>query len=395
MRRLAIHFVTALLIALALAPATPAMAQNDPVTGFFRFMFGQPRQPQRIEAPPAEAPKKASKPAEPKIVETPKNPNAQVVLVVGDVLAQGVGTGLQMAFAEDPTLLVVAKTRGGAALTRDGDADWGKQAQKIFAETKADFIVTTIGVNDWLPIAQPGAKSAEPGTEEWNRLYAERLDRWIAQLKATGRPFWWVGLPPTADSELGPTKRAAFAAFLASLNDLAKPRVEAAGGTFVDIWTAFTDEDGHFAASGPDIDGKLKRLRASDGILFTRAGQRKIAYFIEPDIRQLARGEPLVPPEPKDEKVVTPTQPTQPALPGALPQLPPAPWATVGPVMPLDGATVGGDTTLAGGSPSKPAATVLPGGYPVGATPAHRRLVEGQPIDAPAGRVDAISRRTP
>ena len=394
MRRLATYLITAFLIVLASLAATPAQAQNDPVTGFFRFMFGQPRQPQRIEIPPIDQPKKPSKPAEPKIVETPKNPDARVVLVIGDIHAQGVATGLQMAFAEEPTLVVAAKTRAGAALTRDGEAEWGKTAQKILAETPADFIVTSIGVNDWLPIAQAGAKSAEPGTEEWNRLYGERLDRWIAQLRAVGKPFWWVGLPPTADSELGPTKRAAFAAFLSSLNDLAKPRVEAAGGTFVDIWTAFTDEEGHFTATGPDIDGKPKRLRASDGILFTRAGQRKIAYFVEPDIRHLMRGGPLPTLEPKEEKVVAPV-PVQPVLPGALPQLPPAPWATIGPVTPLDGAAPGGDLSLAGGAQAKSAPAALPGGYPVGATPAHRRFVEGQPIDAPAGRVDAITRRGP
>ena len=194
--------------------ATPAAAQNDPVTGFFRFIFGQPRQPQQIPlAPSPEQPRKKAPPAEPKIVEVPKRPDAQIVLVIGDIQAQGIGTGLQMAFAEEPSLVVVTKTRGGGGLTRDGEQEWGKQAQKFLAETRADFIVTSIGVNDWLPIAQPGAKSLEIGSDEWNRVYGERIDRWIAQVKATGKPFWWVGHPPTADTELGPTRRAAFAGF--------------------------------------------------------------------------------------------------------------------------------------------------------------------------------------
>jgi len=393
MRRICAILFTVLCLGLV---ATPASAQNDPVTGFFRMIFGPPgpRQPaQPVQIAPPEAVKKPTKPAEPKIVETPKNPDAQIVLVIGDVQAQGLGTGLQMAFAEDPSIVVVTKTRASAGLTRDGDAEWSRQAQKILAETKADFIVTTIGINDWQTITQPGGKPLEIGSEEWNRVYGERLDRWIAQLKATGKHFWWVGHPPTADTELGPTRRAAFAGFLSSLNDMIRPRVQAAGGTFVDVWTAFTDEDGHYTSTGPDVDGQVKRLRAADGILFTRAGQRKLAFFVEADLRHLMRGEvPTVPEEPKEEKLPAPRV-EEPII-GGPPALPPAPWATVGPVIPLDGAPPGAETTLAGAPGAKPA-TALPGGYPVTATPAWRRLVEGLPIDAPSGRVDAFTRRTP
>lgn len=384
--------ISALIFALAGLVAEPAAAQ-DPVGGFFRFLFGQPRQPQPIQVLPAEPPKKKA-PAEPKIVEAPKNPNAQVVLVLGDVQAQGVGVGLQMAFADEPSIVVVSKTRATAGLTRDGESEWGKHAQKILAENKADFIVTSIGINDWQSIAQPGAKPLEPGSEEWNRVYGERLDRYVAQLKATGKPFWWIGHPPTADPELGPTRRAAYSGFLSSLNDLIRPRVQAAGGTFVDIWTAFTDEDGRYTQTGPDLDGQVKRLRASDGILFTRAGQRKIAFFVEADLHRLIlRGElPVTPEEPREEKIVAP-KPEDIML-GGPPPLPPAPWASVGPVIPLDGGPPNGETVLAGAAGAK-MPEVMPGGYPIAATPAHHRFVEGLPIEAPAGRVDAIAGRRP
>lgn len=394
MRRICAILISVLFLALT---ATPASAQNDPLTGFLRSIFGQPGPTRAPQAPipitPPEQPKRPSKPAEPKIVEAPKSPTAQIVLVIGDIQAQGLGFGLQMAFADEPSIAVVTKTRATAGLTRDGDGEWGKQAQKILAETKADFIVTTIGINDWQAISPPGGKPLEIGSEDWNRVYAERLDHWIAQLKATGKPFWWVGHPPTADTEFGPTRRAAFAAFLSSLNDMIRPRVQAAGGTFVDVWTAFTDEEGHYTQTGPDIDGQVKRLRAADGILFTRAGQRKLAFFVEADLRHLKRGElPAVPEEPKEEKPPAPRV-EEPVI-GGPPALPPAPWATVGPVIPLDGAPPGAETTLAG-APGAKAPTTLPGGYPVVATPAWRRLVEGLPIEAPSGRVDSFVRRTP
>ena len=79
---------------------------------------------------------------------------------------------------------------------------------------------------------------------------------------------------------------------------------------------------------------------------------------------------------------------------GAPPPLPPAPWATPGPVVPLNDPAPGAETALVGGLDRTPP-TALPGGYPVAATPAHRLLVEGLPLDPPAGRVDAGVRRLP
>ena len=404
---------TAILMAVAIFLAAlsslPAAAQNDPLGGLFRAIFGTrqraapppPAMPMQQQLRPMALPPGVVDPlappkkkVEPKIVEAPKAPDAQVALVIGDIEAQGLAYGLQMAFAEDPSLAIVAKARAASGLTRESDGEWSTLAPKVLAENKADFVVVMLGVNDFQTIPVPGAKGLKPESEEWTRIYGERLDRLIGQIRATGKPFWWVGLPPTADPDLKPTARAAYAAFLSSLNDLARPRVQAAGGTFVDIWTAFTDEEGHYTPTGPDIEGQIKKLRATDGILFTRAGQRKLAFFVETAIRKVMRGEgapPLVtlPEEPRSEPK------GEEAIIAGPPPLPPAPWTQVGPVIPL-GRVAGpdGDGGLAGGPTGAPAARALPGGFPLAATPAHRRLVEGLPIDPPIGRVDDIARRT-
>jgi hypothetical protein len=263
--------------------AAPASAQVDPIGGFFRAIFGVPHQqrreyrvpmPQEQLAPPKRR-------SEPKIVETQKDPDARTVLVIGDIEAQGLGNGLQMAFADEPSIIVATRARNASGLTRDGDGEWSSLVTKVLADNKADFVVVMIGVNDWQTIPVPGAKGLEAGSEEWTRIYGERLDKLIGQIRATGKRFWWVGLPPTSDPDRRPTARAAYAAFLSSLNDLVRPRVQAAGGGFVDIWDAFTDEEGHYTPTGPDIEGQTKKLRTNDGVLFTRAGQRKLAFFVE------------------------------------------------------------------------------------------------------------------
>lgn len=382
------------LAALIVLDAAPVRAQ-DPVTGFFDMLFGVRRQP---AAGPAGAPiapdqkKKPTAPAEPKIVEAPKNPDAQTVLVVGDIEAVGLAEGLRIAFAEEAELQVVAKTRATAGLVRDGEAEWLGQLPKYLAEGKPDFVVSMIGINDWQPITV-GGKSLEPGSDEWDRVYGERIDRHLAALRATGKPFWWVGLPPTADVDLGPTRRAAFSAFLSSLNDLARPRVASAGGTFVDIWSAFTDEEGHYTQMGPDVDGQVKRLRLNDGILFTRAGRRKLAFFVESGILRMKRGQIAAPDAGRTPELPTAQPKTEEIIVGAPPPLPPAPWAKAGPMVPLNEPAPGTETVLVAPGAAEPA--FLPGGYPVAASPARRLMVEGLPLDPPPGRVDAGARRLP
>ena len=387
-------WATIVVLLLAFPTAIAPVRAQDPISGFFNMLFsgGRRQPPPRDATAPSEEPqsKKARAPAEPRIVETPKNADAQTVLVLGDIEASGLANGLQMAFAEEPALQVVAKIKNSTGLTREGDGDWISQAPKLIGDAKPDFVVSMIGINDWQTISAAGVK-LEAGSEEWNKIYAERIDRYVAVLRASGKPFWWVGLPPTADADLGPTRRAAFSAFLSSLNDLARPRVVAAGGTFVDVWAAFTDEEGHYTQMGPDVEGQVKRLRMNDGILFTRTGRRKLAFFVESGILRLKRGEAPIAIAPEAPKV----QPkAEEDIVGAPPALPPPPWAMAGPAMPLDGPAPVAETALAGGSDRTPP-QALPGGYPVAATPGHRRLVDGLPLDPPAGRVDTGVRRAP
>ena len=97
-------------------------------------------------------------------------------------------------------------------------------------------------------------------------------------LKVFGRPFFWVSAPPMRSSSASGD--------MDYLNGLYKPAVTAAGGHYIDIWNGFTDDNGNYTSSGPDVDGQLRALRSSDGINFTRAGRLKLAFFVEREIRK-------------------------------------------------------------------------------------------------------------
>ena len=115
----------------------------------------------------------------------------------------------------------------------------------------------------------------------------------IAVLKTKGVPVLWVGLPAVR----GP-KATADMLFLDSLYREAAGK---AGITYVDVWDGFVDEAGRFLQQGPDFEGQIRQLRSYDGVYFTKAGARKLAHYVEREIKRLlaSRSAPIaLPTEP-------------------------------------------------------------------------------------------------
>jgi hypothetical protein len=202
-------------------------------------------------------------------------------------------------------------------------------------------------------------------SEKWGELYARRVDEMIGVLKARNVPVFWVGLPSVRGTRA--TSEAVY------LNDLYRGRAEKAGIVYVDIWDGFVDEAGNYNNYGPDFEGQTRRLRAGDGAHFTRAGARKLAHYVEREIRRvmLARAAPVATPLPQEPE---PDAKAPPAA--AAPGLPPRPIAS--PVMSLTAPKGAGDALL-GATPVRATA---------GDSVATRVLIRGEPIEAPAGRAD-------
>ncbi len=397
------------------APAPPRRVQRPP----------RVERPPPVERPPedfSKAPPPSRKEAEPAIS----------VLVLGDSMADWLAYGLEDAFSDTPELGVTRRHRTGSGLLRgEGrDAyDWVQGAKDVLARDKADFVVMMIGLGDRHPIrerqparanqpagqkpsepakpseapkatdpAKPAeaAKPAEsakagepqeaevpapeqpatappesgrPGTlvsyefrsDKWVEFYSRRIDETIAALKAKRVPVIWVGLPPIR----GTRPRAE----LSFLNEMYKARAEKAGIVFVDAWDGFMDESGEFSNSGPDILGQNRRLRAGDGVHFTKAGARKLAHYVEREIRRLlSRATPVALPVPDE-----------PQKPAAVPQPSgPAPRPVAGPVVPLTGHTPAAEKLLGSAGQGNFTADSV----------AVRVLVKGEPVEAPTGRAD-------
>eukprot|EP01035_Chromulina_nebulosa_P057283 gene57283-78489_t len=135
-----------------------------------------------------------------------------------------------------------------------------------------------LGANDRQAINVGGQKE-KFRSEDWTNEYERRIAALVAVANNNKIPFLWTGLPSF--------KSPALSTDAATLNSLYREKVEQAGGTFIDIWDGFADEEGKFIASGSDLNGQPVRLRGSDGLSLTKAGKRKMAFYLENDMRRL------------------------------------------------------------------------------------------------------------
>jgi hypothetical protein len=330
-------------------------------------------------------------------------------------MADWLAYGLEDAFSDSPEIAIVRKNKAYSGLLHydaKSDLDWWHVARDILAQEKPSYVVMMLGVTDRQSIrerdlakeadkeakeqeekrkAEEAKKPAESGntsdqqaksaagkktgeedkskpspsgnlefrSEQWEKVYSRRIDETIAALKSKGVPVFWVGLPAIRG-----TKSTADASYL---NNLYRARAQRAGIVYIDVWDGFVDEDGRYTNYGPDYEGQQRKLRSPDGVFFTNAGARKLAHYVEREIRRYMAN-----------RVVS--LPSQSAAPVAAPPPPdkPAERPLAGPVVPLAALPSESDQLLGGKA----------GGRVHGDALANQVLVKGEPIRPQPGRAD-------
>src|SRR5262249_16534702 len=218
-------------------------------------------------------------------------PAREYILVFGDVMADQIAQGLADAFVNDgPEVAVSRKTKANSGFVRGDYYDWVGQAPTLLAKEKLTAIVVMLGVNDRQPLRDDqGAQ--EFRTDRWRELYGKRIEDFLAKLKDKNVPIFLVGLPSTRNPKLSTD--------VVYIDEILAERTRKVGGFYVDAWDGFVNDAGDFMATGPALDGQTRRLRAADGIHFTKAGQRKLAHYVERELIRLfdsrAGGQPAIP----------------------------------------------------------------------------------------------------
>jgi hypothetical protein len=384
--------------------------------GFFQQLFGpsnrrqeDPREYQTQAAPPADS---SRAPAPRKDSKADQFGATTSVVVLGDGMADWLAYGLEEAFADAPEIGIVRKNKINSGLLRydaRSDIDWWHAARDLLAQEKPNYVIMMLGVGDRQNIrAQDIAKEAEKKEAEkkaeapkdpaaspapanqaaqsadaedsessivapepagrrasgslefrgdqWEKIYSRRIDDTIAALKSKGVPVFWVGLP-----SIRGTKSTADTVYL---NDLYRARAEKAGAVYIDVWDGFVDEGGKYTNFGPDFEGQMRRLRSGDGVYFTKYGARKLAHYVERELRRYMsnRG-----------PVALPSGPMGPVPADGKPTARPL----AGPVVPLTLTSSSDELLGAAGGPAARADATAAG-----------VLVKGDAVAAPSGRAD-------
>ncbi len=213
----------------------------------------------------------------PRVVELAKEKNALVVAVFGDEYAEALAEGLTRAFYQVPSIRVADKHVDKSGLIDKTATDWPAKLAKDFETGRVDFAVIMLGLHDRAEITEEGEVIAFRG-DGWESAYRRRIEALLLSARDGAKPVYWVGLPPTKDPEMSKD--------FSHLNDLYRESVYAVGGRFIDIWDGFVDAEHQYSRQGPDIAGRTVALRRRDGIHFNKAGRRKLAYFVEREIRR-------------------------------------------------------------------------------------------------------------
>ena len=209
------------------------------------------------------------------VASVEKKSDARSVLVIGDFMANGLAKGLVDALAANANIKVVNASNGSSGLVRDDYYDWNKNTPNLVADNNASLILVMIGANDRQTIRKDG-KKIDVGKDAWKSAYEERVTAFADVLAGQGVPVIWLGLAPVSKTSLSRN----YSVF----NSMFRQKSELKRFKFVDVWNGFADEKGRYVARGPDINGQSRSLRGKSGLSFTKAGRRKLAFFVERDV---------------------------------------------------------------------------------------------------------------
>lgn len=200
------------------------------------------------------------------------------MIVVGDWFADGVLEGLVEGFGTDVRLNIERKVvRFSGIMRRDFESKAATFETDLGAQ-QANIIVVMTGEADRVSLRNDEGRRVPIASPEWVTEYKKRVDQLMRALKRKNAGVYWVGLPTLARVDANEQAQV--------MNESVRERAYLNGFKYIDATAGFTDESGGYSAYGPDLEGTIRVLRAKDGVHFTAAGNRKLAHFVEKEIRR-------------------------------------------------------------------------------------------------------------
>ena len=149
--------------------------------------------------------------------------------------------------------------------------DWHKKLYQLLKANKPDLVVADLGENDCAPVTDSNGPIARFGTSEWEKVYDERVRKFVKMVKDSGADSVMLGIPTMRDRN--------FSSQVEQLNGVLKGATEAAGGFYLDTWEFTADNKGNYVPN-LEYEGKDRMIRASDGVHFSKHGSEYMAFKI-------------------------------------------------------------------------------------------------------------------
>lgn len=210
------------------------------------------------------------------------------IAFIGDSMADGLWQGVTRTIAKNSCLKALVDTQrfgqNGTGLTRLDKFNWPREVLIIGRRYKADMYVVSLGLNDRNPILDPGGRNAQYRSNEWPKIYREKIEGLLKNATSMKASVLWLGIPSLRDAgsdKEAKEKNALYAAAITALND---PSVR-----YVEPWRIKPEGDDPFTTYGPGEDGKLIALRTPDGSHFTPAGYDLLGAYLYPKIVESLR----------------------------------------------------------------------------------------------------------
>jgi len=271
-------------VALAQDRIQIAQAEQPQRRTLFDVLFGRNKSAKETAPTKNTNTKRKSSPSittVPTIKMIEKEPDAKVILVVGDSLAIDLAKALDRFYAKETQLAIVSKGVGSSGFVRDDYYDWNAAIDDYLANLQFDLAVVAVGINDRQEIkAADGRHDALTGG--WRSEYERRLNLFLRKLGDANKPVIWMGLPPM--------RQTSYSKAMSQVTSIHRLAAFANGAEYVDIYERFVDENGGYTSYGPDLNGQNVLMRKSDGIHLSSAGSDKASFFIDKLIRQYYRG---------------------------------------------------------------------------------------------------------
>ena len=393
--RLGFAFLAIVASLFALTAQVRAENARTPYRGHRMFERGwQAEQEFQRQAPVVKRSRRSETPApDDSAEEAPaeKQDDARAVLVIGDFMASGLAQALADDYAQSPDVRIVDQTNGSSGLVRADFYDWPKEIGAIMDGVRPAVVVMMVGANDRQAMNVGGSKEASR-SDAWTAEYVRRVEAVTKAVAERKVPLVWVGQPAF--------RYASMASDMLAFDDIYQRVVEAAKGDYVDIWDGFVDENGAFRFTGADVNGQPVRLRSDDGITLSKAGKRKVAFYVEKPLNRILgraatpEGAPQADIAPGPDNALSPDRTAPISLSGPPLGVNTDLLGSKTDAKPRTARTAAERLTIEGIAPSSPPGRADDFGGAGGATPA-----VGQPAllgaAAPAGAVSAAGKAPP